>query len=96
MPSSEPDIRNELSGLNEVENTAPLCPINWRTSEPELCVCVCVCVGGCMCVQVRVCVYVWVDYFCIWYACSMYGMCMCVWGTCSWLLTHHMYKYVQP
>ncbi len=24
VPSSEPDIRNELSGLKEVENTGPL------------------------------------------------------------------------
>ncbi len=65
VPSSEPDIRNELSGLNEVENTGPLCPINWRTSEPELCVGVWMCVGvGCVCV---VCVWVcaWVDYYVI-------------------------------
>ena len=36
VPSSEAEIRKELSGLKEVANTGPLCPVSSRTSLLEL------------------------------------------------------------
>ena len=36
VPSSDPEMRNELSGLKEVLYTGPLCPDSRRTSELKL------------------------------------------------------------